>query len=48
MDDSYRVLYLAFVVMAVVLACLKLWWWAGVCMACIGLAFVGKKTFEDW
>jgi hypothetical protein len=47
MSGPERVIYLTFAVMAIVLACLKLWWWAAVSLACVGITFMYLKTFED-
>jgi hypothetical protein len=36
MDAGPRVLYIFFVVMSIVLACLKLWWLAALCLCAMG------------
>lgn len=51
MDAAMRAGYLALFVLAIVLACLKLWWLTAACLICIGLTYLGIKMFEepaDW
>jgi hypothetical protein len=51
MDAGPRVAYIAFLVLAIILACLKMWWLAAACLACIGMTYIGMRMFEepeDW
>jgi len=47
MDAGPRVLYITFVVISIVLACLKLWWLAALCLGSLGMAHLGIRMFDD-
>jgi hypothetical protein len=51
MDAGPRVLYIFFVVISIVLACLKLWWLAALCLCAMGMVYLQIRMFDggdDW
>ena len=47
MNGPERPMYLAFAVMAIMLACMKLWFLAAMALGCVGLVFLGLRDFQD-